>query len=123
MDIGPVGTKYEVIKGGMVDPFRDKSGAKMKPGEIWDLVPSTLGGPCLRKLNKNGSSTRLLNGVCFAACMMDEGRARILAADDPKAVAHDEMERGLKAKWEAEKKAHTANTDLTGSKQPEKGMP
>lgn len=86
-----IGTKYEVIKGGFVDPFKDKSGIKMKAGEIWDLVPSTIGRAQLRKLNKNGSSTRLLNGVAFAMCAVDEGRCRVLSIDDAKAIEHNEL--------------------------------
>jgi hypothetical protein len=96
-----IGKKYLVVKGGKVDPFRDDRGVTVRRGEIWDLVESQLGGPQLRKLGKRGGSTRLLNGVCYAMCMVDEERARVLTPADPEHAAHA----ALCAKWDGETEA------------------
>lgn len=86
-----IGTKFEVVKGGKIAPFGDGQGEQFKTGEIWDLVKSGFGSPCLRKLNNRGGSIRLLNGRHFACCGVDIGKLRILDANDPKFVAHDEL--------------------------------
>ncbi len=85
-----IGAKYMVVKGGMIDPFADKSGVKVKVGEVWDLVDS-LSGPQLRRLNKNGSSVRLLNGRHFVACGLDIGKLEEIAQHDPAWIAHSEL--------------------------------
>ena len=81
-----VGTKFEVIKGGKIDPFRD-GGVVVKYGEIWHLGDANN----LVKLNKRGGCTSLLNGRTFAACGLRGNRLRKLEPSDAAFIAHDEL--------------------------------
>lgn len=83
-----IGTKFEVVKGGTINvcgPIR------LKVGEIWDIVGSDIIGPQFRKLNQRGGSTCILNGITVARVGVAEGKLRQMTADEPKAIAHDEL--------------------------------
>ena len=63
------GTQFRVVRGGGTH--------KLKVGDVWDLVESSIGLQ-LRELNKNGSSIRLLNGYSVARQEMDAGRLEVV---------------------------------------------
>ena len=90
MDI-VVGSKFEVIKGGMQDTGIYGGDVRLKVGEIWDIVGSDIMGPQFRKLNQRGGSTCVLNGMRVARMALKEGRVRLLDPGEPKALAHDEL--------------------------------
>ena len=83
-----IGTKFEVIKGGIVHVYGP---IRFKVGEIWDIVDSEAMGPEFRKLTQRGGSTRILNGLTVARVGMAEGKLREMEPTEPKAIAHDEL--------------------------------
>lgn len=66
------GTRFKVVKGG--------GEYKLRVGQVWDIVRSAELGPVFRKLNKNGSSTRILNAYRVARQELTAGRLRIIKA-------------------------------------------
>lgn len=45
---------------------------------MWDLVHSEVSGLVFRKLNRNGSSIRILKGYTTARRELDAGRIRVI---------------------------------------------
>lgn len=83
-----IGSKYYVVKGGVLDV---NGPIKFKRGEIWDIVASNISSPQLRKLNNNGSSTRLLNGQIFARAGIESEKFVELDSDDPRFIEHNDL--------------------------------
>jgi hypothetical protein len=71
------GTRFVVIKGG--------GAFQLRRGQVWDLVRSEACGLVFRKLSKNGSSIRILNGYTTARRELDAGRIRVIKASPPPA--------------------------------------